>query len=195
MRNLLATSVAAVGSVAVATGAIAANTASWQFNLTTTVPGTCSIQNGHTISTNNATVGTPGSSPTTLNFSPAVNPTTAFLNAANVVWGADAMCNNFATQAVLASQAGTMFNAVLPTVIAGSFLTKVDYTVTGNWASVGLVPLQANRPPNTPTQSTTVIGGAINGPLQLTVAIPASGLPLVAGNYTDVMTLTLFTNP
>lgn len=105
------------------------------------------------------------------------------------------MCNNFATRALLASQGGTMINAQLPQVVAGAFLSKVDYTIDGNWASMALVPLVANRPPQTPVQSTTQIGGAINGPLQLTFAVPASGVPLVAGNYTDVVTLTLLTNP
>lgn len=195
MRKLLAGPISLLMVVAAGGAAMAAGTTSWLFNLRTTVPGTCSIQNGHTVSANNAIVGAPGASPTTINFSPAVNPTTALLNAANAVWAADAMCNNFATQATLASQSGTMFNAALPTIVAGAFLSKVDYNVTGNWASVVLVPLLANQPPNTPTQASTPIGGAINGPLQLTFAVPASGLPLVAGNYTDVMTLTLFTNP
>lgn len=195
MRRLLTLSIAAVLSASAAGAAFAANTSSWQFNLQTTVPGTCSIQNGRTVGTLNAVVGAPGSSPTTINFSSAVNQTTAFLNAANATWAADAMCNNFATQATLASQAGTMFNSALPTVVAGAFLTKVDYTVAGNWASVTLLPLIANQPPQTPISSATPIGGAINGPLQLTFQVPASGVPLVAGNYTDVMTLTLFTNP
>ena len=195
MRKVFAVPIAALMVIATGGAAIAANTTSWLFNLQTTVPGTCSIQNGHTVSANNAVVGAPGSSPTTINFSPAVNPTTALLNAANAVWAADAMCNNFATQATLASQSGTMFNAALPTVVSGSFLNKVDYSVTGNWASVVLVPLLANQPPNTPTRASTPIGGAINGALQLTFAVPASGLPLLAGSYTDVMTLTLFTSP
>lgn len=195
MRNIVVAPIAAALIAATAGSAIAANTSSWQFNLQTTVPGTCSIQNGHTVGALNAVVGAPGTSPTTINFSPAVNQTTAFLSAANATWAADAMCNNFATQATLASQSGTMFNAALPTVVAGAFLTKVDYTVVGNWASVTLLPLIANRPPQTPVSSATPIGGAINGPLQLTFQVPASGVPLVAGSYTDVMTLTLFTNP
>lgn len=195
MRKAIAIPIAAALVVAAGSGAIAANTTSWQFNLKTTVPGTCSIQNGHTVGALNAVVGSPGTSPTTIDFSPAVNPQTAFLSAANATWAADAMCNNFATQATLASQSGTMFNPSLPTVVAGAFLSKVDYTVAGNWATVFLTPLLANKPPQTPTTSVTQIGGAINGPLQLTFQVPASGLPLVAGNYTDVMTLTLFTNP
>jgi hypothetical protein len=195
MSKVLAVPLAAALVVAAASGAVAANTSSWQFNLSTTVPGTCSIQNGHTTGALNAVVGSPGTSPTTINFSQAVNPTTAFMNAANATWAADAMCNNFATQATLASQAGTMSNPSLPTVVAGAFLSKVDYTVVGNWASVTLIPLIANKPPQTPTTSVTQIGGAINGPLQLVFQVPASGVPLIAGNYSDVMTLTLFTNP
>ena len=187
--------VVAAGLIVAAGDAIAANTTSWQFNLRATVPGTCSIQNGRTVSTNNSVIGGPGNSPTTIDFSPAVNLTTALLSAANAVWAADAMCNNFATRALLASQGGTMINAQLPQVVAGAFLSKVDYTIDGNWASMALVPLVANRPPQTPVQSTTQIGGAINGPLQLTFAVPASGVPLVAGKYTDVVTLTLLTNP
>lgn len=195
MRKAVAFSVVLGLGAATGSGALAANTTAWQFNLRATVPGTCSIQNGRTVSTSNSTIGGPGTSPTTIDFSPAVNLTTALVNAASAVWAADAMCNNFATRATLASQGGTMVNAQSPQVIGGAFLTKVDYTVDGNWAAIALTPLIANRPPQTPTQSVTQIGGAINGALQLTFAVPASGVPLLAGTYTDVVTLTLFTNP
>lgn len=68
----------------------------------------------------------------------------------------------------------------------GGFLNRVDYTATLGWGA-GQTTLSTD---GTAHGSATVLSiGARSGAVTLVISIPAGSQPLVAGNYSDVLTV------
>ncbi|MFO1113881.1 MAG: hypothetical protein U1E35_08535 [Rhodospirillales bacterium] len=88
-----------------------------------------------------------------------------------------------------------MVNSQSPQVIGGAFLTKVDYTVDGNWAAIALFPLIANRraanadPERHPDRRRHQRCTAAH------LRRPGQRRTAARRHVSDVVTLTLFTNP
>ncbi len=120
-----------------------------------------------------------------------IDPTTAYVLPASLsLQFASALCNSNATLSLSSKNSG-MKQYWGSTVAEGSgtFLNSVPYTATAKWASVELTLKSADNSASKP------VGGAISGPLTLTLNTEASSVPVLQGAYHDIITLKLAATP
>jgi hypothetical protein len=117
-----------------------------------------------------------------------IDPATARVNtAAAEITFAEVMCNYKAVISLSTLNAG-LVPAVPVTDPDGAFLTKVPYTVTGTWGSFTLPTLNTS---NSAPASAIIkeADGARRNALVLNFSTTESDIPLVAGDFSDVLEL------
>lgn len=183
---------------------LAQTTASNAISVGGTAVDVCLIRTAPTVGAlTNATLSNLGAGAGTIAIDTLANTTDATLNAASIQLTFPAMCNNTHRVSVTSAQGGLQnASAVENTVMSGSanFIRKVGYTVGYTWAGStgGGLALSTNSgtggsgPTAGSTTSTPLqISGANDGNLVMTIAVAAvANTPVVAGSYTDTLTLT-----
>jgi hypothetical protein len=169
----------------------AADVATSDITMQGQVANTCGFLSGPVPSnTNNAsltdaTVGTP-----IVTFDLA-DATTANLKASTIRLTFGGMCNYSPTTLSLKSTKGGLIAGSAPALPISGFLTRIDYTATAQWGTAsagfttdGSLPIVSNS-------------SAVNSPrnvnLVLNIMIDAATTPVIAGTYTDTLTVQLGT--
>jgi spore coat protein U-like protein len=176
-----------LASLLVVPVAYAANTDSETVDLTATVASTCLIDAG-------------GFSD--INFSSQIDGTTALLTPGAMTVTADAYCNDNTTTVKIKSLNGGLFLATPPAIAASSdFAGVVDgtgrglpYTIGGDWKGVALTTFDSNAQADN-TDATVLTTNAINGTISLDVTLDSQTHPVLAGIYSDTITITITTAP
>ena len=96
----------------------------------------------------------------------------------------NAMCNYNAWLSV-SSQNGGLTSSNASSVVGGSFLTTVPYTVQASWGTLSITLDTSTGNKVAKVQA----AGANVGALSLNFATQPSTLPVVQGTYTDVVTV------
>ena len=160
----------------------AANNDSATVNLTTTVASTCHI------STNSFTAISFGASD--------INTDTALLTDGTTATQAitDVYCNFSGTTVTVSSPAAGMTNSSAPTIITGDFAgdnatsgtSILPYTAKAQWGS-----LSTTYDSDSGSNATVAVSGANRADLSITVTMDNQKDPLLAGTYTDVVTVAI----
>ena len=184
-RLSLATAIAVLSMTG---SAQAANSDSATVALTATVASTCYIADANF---------TPGS----LDFGSQIDGTTAVLTEAGINATVGGYCNDATTTLGLASTNGGLHDSSTPTIAAGTFAGVTDgvtgrflhyTTAASTWAGVAFDTEMATATSTAGALATT----AINGTIDITVTLDDQGTnPVLAGIYTDTITVTISTGP
>ncbi len=190
MKRILiaATAIAALGFN---TSAFAAVDASATVTMGGKVANTCTLGTP-TLSSLNASL-TPAASSSVVTFNSLANTNTAALNASGFAMNYEGMCN-MAHQIQLKAANGGLRQVTPVAVLGGNFVERIGYTATATWGgqtaspaidatSTGAAPAAAEK------QDTKTVAGANAGTLVLQVTIPSNAAPVVAGDYTETLTL------
>lgn len=127
-----------------------------------------------------------------ISISALANPNTAQLQAGSILLSMKGLCNQAHALTITSSNGGLKSQSPSNAPLGTGFASRVDYVAQATWAS-NSVTLQTagiigqSAPP-------AQVTGAFSGNLILQIAIDPSGagyLPLIAGGYTDTLTLTL----
>ncbi|MBI1405003.1 MAG: hypothetical protein GC145_02630 [Caulobacter sp.] len=94
-----------------------------------------------------------------------------------------ATCNQAHTLNLSSLRGGLLGDG--PASSSGAFRSEVPYTVTVSWAGASQTFQTQDG------DLSLALGEAVTGPVTITINIPAGGLPLVAGAYSDELTLVL----
>lgn len=183
--------VAAGAAIALAGGAWvvawAADTSTSSVTLSGSVNNTCGFASNPTESlNNNAVLTAPTASAPVITFNVA-NPTTAFLNTAKIRLTYPAICNYSPTTLSLKTTKGGMIVGAAPAATVSGFLTRIDYEASASWGTAAAI-VMTNGTQNEVSNSST-INAPRNTSLQLTIDITGVSTPLIAGTYTDTLTL------
>ena len=155
--------------------------ASVNFALTGTAVPVCLL--GAATATGGATNATYAAN--TITLTQFIDPSTALVTASTMpLQISNAMCNYNAWLSV-SSQNGGMTSSNASTVVGGSFLTTVPYTVQASWGTLTVTLDTSTGNKVAKTQA----AGANAGALSLNFATVASTLPVVQGTYSDVVTV------
>ena len=121
----------------------------------------------------------------TITLTQFIDPSTALVTASTMpLQISNAMCNYNAWLSV-SSQNGGLTSSNASSVVGGSFLTVVPYTVQASWGTLSITLDTSTGNKVAKVQA----AGANVGTLSLTFATQASTLPVVQGTYTDVVTV------
>jgi hypothetical protein len=175
---------AAVGVFAQAAKADDTSSASQTFTINGTAAPVCLLGTPNASGSNNATF-----SANTITLTQFIDSSTALVNDASMTLETSkAMCNYNAWLSVSSQNGGLKPNNATPVLSgSGGFLTLVPYTVDANWGAVH-VSLDTS---SGNTIARVQAGGANSGSLSLVIATHKSSLPVVQGNYSDVVTVKL----
>lgn len=127
---------------------------------------------------------------TTITLDPFTNTTNALLLGGSIeIRFSNVMCN-FAAKLGIITQNGAMTGTGLPSIQAGSgaFISAVDYNAQAVWGGVstGLL-FTASNPPG--GKKEIQVPGANLGVLRLVLLFQSYTTPILAGTYTDVLTV------
>ncbi len=188
MKTLL---IAAAAALAVGAPALAASSPAPNSNALSGVAPTVCVMSAPTINNADATLVSATANASAVQFSNFASPANAQLTPnQDFTLTVQATCN-YAHSFGLKSQNGGLKNTTT-SVVGGSFIQSVNYTVGGLW---GLHPiaLQTFGLPNTKSFGFGDVDGANRGSVVLAVSLnnPLFNRPLVAGAFTDVLTLQL----
>jgi hypothetical protein len=162
------------------------NDALAEFGVQGSAPPVCLFSEPHTTQASNMAIGVASSTRSTLNISRLADSATAQLLSASITVVSKGTCNHAHTFTIATKNGGLN----TPTS-AGGFANHVDYTATVSWGSsnsqLQTTALEGQKTPN------SIPIGAYAGDMQLQISINQDGarnLPLVAGVYTDDLTIT-----
>lgn len=171
-----------------------AQSASQDVNLTATVPAFCQFTAVPTITPDvNIASAVPGSPSSSVTIASGAN-STGTMQAWSFTYETAAVCNKGAQLVVTSQSAGLRQTG--NTISSGVFLDRMDYSATAFWGATFTTLTTAGK--TGPAVSAPV--GNIAGPRAATMTIGVSGdlniaAPLLAGTYTDTMTVSLTPNP
>lgn len=119
----------------------------------------------------------------TITLTQFIDPSTALVTASTMpIQISNAMCNYNAWLSV-SSQNGGLTSTNASSVVGGTFLTTVPYTVQASWGN-----LSVNLDTSTGNKVAKVqAAGANVGALSLTFATQQSTIPVVQGTYQDIV--------
>ena len=159
-------------------------------NLTAAVPKFCKFNAVPTFgSLNNVTVGSSSTSASVINVSTATN-STGIMNNAGFSFSIQSTCNT-SSQVVLTTLNGGLKDATPEPVVSGTFLNRIDYLATTNWAGapIGIFSTNGTVMASSSPQLAT---GAHTGLLSMNFGfILNTSAPLAAGDYTDTLRISL----
>jgi hypothetical protein len=188
---------AALAAVGFNTSAMADASASAAVTFSGTNAETCTLGTPVPSAQTNA-VATPGASTTTVAMT-LTNSTSAALNAGGFTLTYAGMCDYAHSVGIKATNGGLLnASAVANAPVAGSgaFIQRIGYTSSVAWAgatTTGPAPANDTAVATGDTPSTvaiqTAVLGSNRGPLVLTVGIAADATPVVAGLYSETLTL------
>jgi hypothetical protein len=122
-----------------------------------------------------------------VNITTLADPNTATANAATLNLGITAVCNQWHT-IVLESARGGLQPSPAPASVPNGFAARVDYTASAGWTGPQVTLTTAGSPGAT---ATTTVNGPQSGSLNVSITIPRGSTALIAGSYTDTLTLEL----
>lgn len=193
MRQYIVAAAAAVAAIMTAGTALAADTATHNITLTGTMPDTCNIPTAPTTaaSTNMTLNGGATTSASTVNVSNIFNTTTGALTGGSITLRfASAVCNYNATVSLQTTN-GRLTRSGGTAVVAGTWLTAVDYSAVASWATFTSSTLNATGTAGAKINST--IGGPVVGNLDVQITVASSATPVAGGTYDDVLVLQIGT--
>ena len=182
----------AAGAALLAGPAFAAPSASNDITINGTAPQVCTLGNPNTTgSATNATF-----AGTTVSVTALASATDASLNQTSVTLRYAGLCN-YAHNVGLKSANGGLVNASgaanAPVAGSGTFIQRVGYTATANWAGANDVLATSNSTTSYVApgvvKANWSVAGANQGNLDVNVAIASSSTPVVAGTYGDTLTV------
>jgi len=160
-------------------------------NLTANVPKFCQFNAVPTFSgLNNFSVSANSIGSSVLQMT---TPTTSvgIANNAGFNFSVNATCN-YPSQVVMTTLNGGLRDASPESVVSGTFVNRLDYTVIATWdgAPVGLLSTASNPPgfSSAPQLAPTAYTGALNLGV---VFVPNVSAPMLAGDYTDTLRISL----
>lgn len=181
--------------------AFAADSASNAISISGSSPNTCTLDSGTQGAVTNSAY-TPGAGASTLAITNLASATDASLQATSAVVTYVGMCNYAHNVGLKSLNSGLQNNTAAndPLASSGSFIKKVGYTASYTWAghSSGAgetlsfsndVGTGASAAAAATTGTTFAVAGANSGNLVLTFGITGSATPVVAGTYSDTLTV------
>lgn len=182
MKRILPTALAATLASLAVGGVQAANNDSATVTLTTTVANTCYI---------------PADTFTAVSFGASeINADTALLTdgTTSTQTIADVYCNFGGTTLTVSSPAAGMTNTSAPTILSGDFAgdnatpgtSILPYTAKAQWESTS-----ATYDSDSGSNATITVSGANRADLSIIVTMDDQKDPLLAGTYTDTVTVTI----
>ncbi|MBV9541047.1 MAG: hypothetical protein JO167_07245 [Alphaproteobacteria bacterium] len=192
---------AAAAALMCAAPAMAADTATNNIGISGTSPNTCTLNSGAQTAATNAAF-TPGSGSSTLAITALASAADASLQATSATLTFVGMCNYKHNVGLKSANSGLQ-NANTsndPVAGSGSFIKKVGYTASYTWAGhsssgsenltfTNNVGTGASAAASTTTGATFAVAGANQGNLVLQLDVAASATPVVAGTYSDTLTV------
>lgn len=186
---------AALAAIGFNTSAMAAASASATVAMSGPVDPTCTLGTPVASATTGA-VATPGASNTGVALTLA-NASTAALEASGFTLTYAGMCNYAHSVGIKATNGGLLnASAVANAPIAGTFVQRVGYTASAAWGGVTAAVPGATTSTSAATgvaaamiAQQSAVAGSNLGDLVLTVAIAADANPVVAGTYSETLTL------
>lgn len=144
----------------------------------------CLIRSPAVLDSNNAsvTVGSNSNVDVALSSGGFVDPGTGVPNAAQIKLSLPVTCNTAHHITVESARGGLVLLGSVPQ--GSGFRSRLDFTVTLNWAG-------GAQSFNTTTARTldAIVPNAATGAATIEIAIPGGGTPLVAGAYSDTVTV------
>ena len=121
----------------------------------------------------------------TITLTQFIDPSTALVTASTMpLQISNAMCNYNAWLSISSANGG-LTSSTASTVVGGSFLTIVPYTVQASWGTLSITLDTSTGNKVAKVQA----AGANVGALSLNFATQPSTLPVVQGSYSDVVTV------
>jgi hypothetical protein len=162
------------------------NDAQAEFGVQGSAPPVCLFSEPHTTQASNMAIGVASSTRSTLNINRLADSSTAQLLPASITVVSNGTCNHAHTFTIATKNGG-----LNTATSAGGFANHVDYTAIVSWglsnSQLQTTGLEGQKTPN------SIPIGAYAGDMQLQILINQDGsrnLPLVAGVYTDDLTIT-----
>jgi hypothetical protein len=119
-----------------------------------------------------------------------IDPSSSLLNRASIQIEIIGTCNQTHYVSVMTKNGGLALDGSTA-ALGGAFGSHVNYRAQVNWAGQS-VEMSTDGAPGKKTP-TTVVGGANHGPLSLRIVIDDldndMAIPLIAGTYTDIITI------
>lgn len=185
---------AALAAFGFNTSAMAADSATATVTMGGTVADTCTLQ----APTFAATTGAPTNTATTNTSTVALSladSTTAQLKASGFTLTYAGMCN-YAHQVGIKATNGGLLNATPVAPVGGTFVQRIGYTASAVWATKtvavpGAITSTVSATGEIAAQAAVheAVIGSNQGDLVLTVGIAAVATPVVAGTYSETLTL------
>jgi hypothetical protein len=127
----------------------------------------------------------------TVSFTQFIDPQTALVNPSTISLNfPGAFCNYNATVSLSTRNGGlTTTNASTVVSDAGTFLSKVPYVANLNWGRVTGLSLDTSTAGAAGATVSKPAGGANSSDLTVSIATARSTLPVLAGTYSDVITI------
>jgi hypothetical protein len=188
---------AAIAALGFNSSAFAAPSGSADVTMSGTVAPTCTLGAPTASAQTNATT-TPGAATSTVALTLA-DSTTAALNAGGFTLTYAGMCNYAHNVGIKAANGGLLNASAVanaPVANSGTFVQRIGYTATAAWAGQSAAVPGATTSTSVATgvaaatvAQNTAVAGSNAGDLVLTVAIAADSNPVVAGAYSETLTL------
>ena len=177
MRQALSLSILTAIMAAFASTTASAQSASANVNITATITATCTIN------------GTANGGTQTLDFSnTTASPSTTISTSKKTATLANVLCNT-PSHITLQSSSGKAANAA---TAPSSFQNYFDYMAVATWN--GVTDTLSTSSDGTTLKTSATAAPASAGSLTVDVTPSSPSLPLVAGSYADVLTVTLTAN-
>lgn len=168
--------VAGVASALACPSLVLAQTATQDVQITATVNPVCTINNSPTGGASNVII--PVSAAGAVNTGTLTPSGSPFASVA---------CNAPANLQLTSQSGGVRTTATG----VGGFVGRIDYTASANWNSV-TATINTSGATTGPFAGTAAgVGTAFSGPLTVSITPIANAQPLLAGNYTDTLHITL----
>jgi hypothetical protein len=164
-------------------GASADGVSGSKLEIAGTAPEACIIATPTQETINNATL-VANTATAQVTVTQLVDPNTAIPQAAVVNMAFPVVCNTAHSLTITARSGGLVLQASAPPPGPG-FRNHLDYQVSADWAGQQTSQLSSGAP----VQITS--NNAASGQLFVTISIPAGGVPLEAGTYSDSLIVNL----
>jgi len=189
MKTLTKVLVAATAMSLVAGGALAQTTSIGQgrLDMEGTAPSTCLVSAPQAAVGSNATFDSTSSQQGQVTITALADPQTAIAKQASISVALPAICNTAHHVTVTSLNRGLLRQGgVASQTSVNGFREFVPYSVTASWAGQTATGQSLS---GTPVNINASDGAA--GQVSLTIDVPAGGDPLVAGTYSDSLTIEL----
>lgn len=189
MRALIAAPLACAAALLAVAPALAqtVTTGEGRLDVEGTAPSACLVQTPQAAIGTNTTFSSGNSQQGQVTITQFVDPQTAVAKEATISVALPAICNTAHHVTVTSQNRGLLrAGGVASQTAVNGFREFVPYTVTASWAGQTATGQSLT---GTPVNITTQDGAA--GQVSLTIDVPGGGDPLVAGTYSDSLTIEL----